>query len=526
MRISDMTPLLQLFSTVVKGVISGFDRIVFKGSILPLMHKDGAASFLRRNGVLNKDYKNWVIQQTQRVVEPAEKLAQTLSGQKIIPIPLSSTRKETLARERERQFGIESGLIGVWSATESCLSYKARYSVEKGFPQLRMERTKCKHLYFYFNHEQFGFMNIRLQTWFPYHIQICMNGREWLRRQLQQQGIGFAAMGNKFLHIDNYLRAQSLLNDQLDARFAAMLEGFLPTVFPAMSSILGPSLSYYWTLWQSEWATDYIFTSPKAIEPIWQALLQHAFMTGTSTRVLRYLDRPITAEGKPYLNMNHDVLSRVLDFQDGLRVRHWVDNNSVKVYTQQNVLRIETTINDPGMFKVHRHAQGESKRKPKRRMALRKGVADIPLRAQVSQDINHRFETQLATFQTDTALHEVIVGLCQGRTQSGRRIRGLDITGKDRALLLALSDSSFELSGITNKALRQKLYGQQGFRNLTDKQLSAKVSRQLRLLRDHGLIRKYPRQRKYGLTTKGRQLSITLPALLNASVKELMDIAA
>jgi hypothetical protein len=521
-----MTPLLQLFSKVVKGVISGFDRIVFKGSILPVMHRDGAASFLRRNHVLNKDYKNWMIQQTQRIVEPAEKLAQTIGGQKIIHIPSSSTRKETLARERERQFGMESGLIGVWSATESCLSYKARYSAEKGFPQLHMERTKCKHLYFYFNHEQYGFMNVRLQTWFPYHIQICMNGREWLRRQLQQHRIGFAAMGNKFLHIEDYLEAQSLLNAQLDTKWASMLESFLPTVFPAMRSILGPSLSYYWTLWQSEWATDYIFTGPKAIEPIWQALLKHAFMTGTSTRILRYLDRPITAESKPYTNMNHDVLSRVLDFQDGLRVRHWVDNNSVKVYTQQNVLRTETTINDPSMFKVYRHAQGESKRTPKRRLALRKGVADIPLRAQVSQDINHRFETQLATLQTNTSLQEVIAGLCKGRMQSGRRIRGLDITGKDRVLLLAMSDSSFELSGITNQALRQKLSGQMGFRHLTDKQLSAKVSRQLRLLRDQGLIRKYPRQRKYGLTTKGRQLTIALPALLNASVKELMDIAA
>lgn len=521
-----MTPLLQSFAKVVKGVISGFDRIVFKGYILPLMHKDGAASFLRRNGVLNKDYKDWVTKQTQHIVEPAEKLAQTIDGQKVTPIALSGIRKETLARKREQENGIETGLIGVWSATESCLSYKAHYCAEKGFPQLRMQRTKCKHLYFYFNHEQFGFMHVRLQTWFPYHIQICMNGREWLRRQLEQHGLGFAAMGNKFLHLEDYPSTQSLLDAQLDADWPSMLNAFVPLVFPAMPCILGSSLSYYWTLWQSEWATDYIFTQPKDIEPIWQSLLRHAFMTGTSTRILRYLDRPITAEGKPYANMNNDVLSRVLDFQDGLRVRHWVDNNSVKVYTQQNVLRIETTVNDPGMFKVYRHAQGESKRKPKRRLGLRKSVADIPLRAQVSQDINNRFEKQLATFQTDTSLQEVIGMLCKGRIQSGRRIRGLDITGKDRALLLALSDSSFELSGISNKALREKLSGQMGFRNLTDKQLSAKVSRQLRLLRDHGLIRKYPRQRKYRLTTKGHQITVALPALLNASVKELMNIAA
>lgn len=521
-----MITLLQRLADGVKGVISGFDRIVFKGSILPIMYKEGAASFLRSRNVLNKEYRDWVTKQTQNIVEPAEKLAQTIPGQKITPISSSKLRKETLARERQQKHQIDTGLIGVWSATESCLAYKARYSAEKGFPQLHMEQTKCKHLYFYFDHEQYGFMNVRLQTWFPYHIQICMNGREWCRRQLQQQQIGFAAMGNKFLHIEDYQKAQQALDVQLDTRWSSMLEGFLPVVFPAMKQILGPYLSYYWTLWQSEWATDYIFTSPKAIDPIGHALLQHAFMTGTSTRVLRYLDRPITLEGKPYANMNNEVSSRVLDFQDGLRVRHWVDSNSVKVYTQQNVLRIETTINDPKMFKVHRHAQGEPASKSKRRLGLRKGVADIALRAQISQDINNRFDEQLATFQNDQSFHDLLVDLCKAKTKSGKRIRGLDLTGKDRALLLAMGDPAFDISGLHNKALRDKLSGQLGFINLTDKQLSAKISRQLRLLRDHGLIRKLPRQRRYRLTTRGRQISIALSTMLGTSIKELMEKAA
>ncbi len=521
-----MTTLLQRFSGVVNGVLSGFDRIVLKGSFLPLMYAKGVTRFLQSKNVLNKDYKDWVIKQTQSIVEPAEKLAHELDGQKIIPISSSKFRKEALARKHQQKMGIETGLIGVWSATESCRSYKARYSAEKGFPQLRMEQTKCKHLYFYFDHKEYGFMNIRLQTWFPYHIQICLNGREWLRRSLQQKGIGFQAMGNKFLHIDDYQQAQSLLDSQLDTHWPSMLEGFLPVVFPAMKQIMGEYLSYYWTMWQSEWATDYIFTSPKAIVPIRDSLLQHAFMTGTSTRVLRYLDRPVTIEGKPYANMNNELYSRVLDFQDGLRVRHWVGSNSVKVYTQQNVLRIETTMNDPKMFKVFRHAQGESETQPKRRLEIRKGVADITLRTQVSQEINDRFTQQLATYQDDMALKDLLAGICKAKTKSGKRIRGLDITGKDKALLLSISDPAFGISGINNKALRVKLSGQSGFKKLTDKQLSAKVSRQLRLLRDHGLIRKLPRQRKYCLTAKGRQISIALPALLNASVAELMNKAA
>jgi hypothetical protein len=165
---------------------------------------------------------------------------------------------------------------------------------------LQNYQTRCNHLYFYFDDPELGFMNIRLQTWFPYHIQVCLNGREWLRRSLEQEGIEFQVKGNKFLHIGDYEKAQQLLDRQLDARFAERLNSFLPVVFPAMQDILGPYYSYYWTLWQSEWSTDLIFTSPGKLAGIMDSLLHHAHITGTSTAVLRYLDRPLTQAGNPY----------------------------------------------------------------------------------------------------------------------------------------------------------------------------------------------------------------------------------
>jgi hypothetical protein len=111
-------------------------------------------------------------------------------------------------------------------------------------------------------------------------------------------------------------------------------------------------------------------------------------------------------------------------------------------------------------------------------------------------------------------------------TKQGRRVRALDPTGKDRALLQALREPTFCICGISNRALREKLCHETGYKNRTEKQLSAKLSRQLRLLRDHGLIRKMPRQNKYMLTAKGRELTTAIDALLAASTKQLMDIAA
>lgn len=514
------------FRDIVKGIMTGFDRIVFKGSILPLMYAEGAMRFCRAHGIRNKDFKSWAIEQTSQVVESAERYAQQNCGCGIEPILSSKIRKEDIAHKRQQQSGIQSGLIGVWSATESCWSYKAQYNAHAGYPQLRRDWTKCKHLYFYLDHEQYGFMNIRLQTWFPYHIQICLNGREWLRRGLEREGVGFVARGNKFAHIDDYALAQTLLDRQLDTRWEPMLGGFLPGVFPARQAILGPRLSYYWTLWQSEWATDLIYPSPEDIAPIMDSLLRHAFMTGTGERVLRYLDCPMKKDGMPRANMNHEVTSKLLDFHDGLRVRHWVDGNSVKCYNELNVLRVEMTMNQPGMFHVHRHAQSQGDSEPKRLLPLRKGVADVVLRTKVSQDVNDRFMDNLATAQCETPVRTLLDEVVKPFTKDGRRVRALDPTGKDRALLQALHDPTFCISGISNKALREILCEKTGYKDVTQKQLSAKMSRQLRLLRDHGLIRKMPRQKKYMMTRKGRELTMVLDALLAASTKQLMDIAA
>ena len=521
-----MELFIKRFSGLVKGTLSGFDRIVFKGCILPLMSYLEVMNFCRTMGILNKDYKSWMMNQTKLIIEDAEQYAINNCGQGITHIPTWRTRKETLAHERQQTNRITSGLIGIWSCLEAGSSYRAAYCPDRGYPLLKPYKTRCKHLYFYFDDPKLGFMNIRLQTWFPYHIQVCLNGREWLRRSLEQRNIDFLVHGNKFLHIADYHQAQELLNDQLNVRFAKLLNSFLPIVFPAMRDILGPYLSYYWTLWQSEWATDIITSSSDKLSGLMDSLLRHAHMTGTSTRVLRYLDRPLTKAGKPDRRSSDDVITRLTDFNDGIRCRHWVGNNSVKVYNEQNVLRFETTINDPGKFLVFRHKQGESEDRSKQRRPMRKGVVDIPLRASISQDINNRFMNDLAQLKDDTPVGDFIETITSHTVKNGRRFRALDPTGKDRELLQAISDPAFRISGLTNKMLREKLSGTSFGGKRTEKQLSAKISRHLSLLRAHGLIRKLPRQHRYQLTLKGVKLTNMLNAILSASTENLLEIAA
>ena len=521
-----MDSFVQRFAGKIKGVISGFDRIIFKGCLRPLMFADGAMSFFRSRGVLNKDYKAWVMAQSEALVEAANNYARSTCGHGVTPISSCHERKEKIAHDRQRELGVKYGLIGVWSCVEACSTYRARYDAQAGFPQLRSEYSRCKHLYFYYDHADYGFLSVRLQTWFPYGIQIALNGREWLRRSLDKHNIPFVLHGNKFLHIADYLRAQKLLAAQSDARWVPLLAGFLPQTFPSMGKTLGPHLSYYWTLWQSEWATDYVFATPGDLNPIMDALLRHALMTGTCERVLRYMGRPVDAAGQPHPLANPEVLTRANVWHEGVRIRHWVDKNSVKFYNEHNILRAEMTMNNPGMFRVFRRPEGRKSAGPKKRMPLRKGIADIPVRTQVAADVIHRFTEQMATLRDDTPMREVLREVSRPSIQNGRRIRALDVTGKDRELLQAIADPLYAVAGITNKHLRQKLHASPWAKNGTDKQLSARLSRNLRLLRDHGLIRKIPCQRKYALTAQGQILTTALNAMLAASTQQLMEKAA
>jgi len=447
---------------------------VFKGCLRHLAYAEGAARFLAGRGVLNKDYKAWMLAQSAALVAACERLAREQTGTGIAHIPSLRERKEELAHARMREKGVVCGPVGVWSCTESCRTFRAAFDPGAGRPRLRPEHGKCKHLYFYHNHAEYGFMSVRLQTWFPYEIQIALNGREWLRRGLEARGVPHTVDGNKFLSVGDFAAAQRLLDAQPLCPWFGILDGFAREAFPTMGQTLGGGPGYRWTLWQSEWATDLIFDSPGSVAPLMGSLLRHELANGTGERVLRYFGRPVRPDGQPHPLADPDILSRAGVWYDGVRMKHWLDGNSVKFYNE----------------------------------------------------INARLIGQAAQVK-DTARVRDVVASVGRRTCGGRAVRALDLLGKDRTLVEAVADPALaSLAGVTNKALHKTLAGTTWARGMTGKRLSARVGRNIRLLRDHGLLAKAPKQRKYHLTEKGRRIAALLPALLSASTEQLTQHAA
>ena len=444
-----MDSLLSKFETLVNSVITGFDRIMFKGIIQPIMHAEGMESFLIARKIKNKDFKDYAIAQSQSIVQSAEETSREHFNRGVTYIPSANERKEKLAHDRQKENGVKEGLIGIWiaakllawSCVESCNTFRSTFDPNKTYPILRNERSKCKHLYYYFDDPVYGFMNVRLQTWAPYQIQFALNGREWLRRSLDAAGCGYVLDGNKFLHIDDYDLAQRFLDEQVQTDFSQMLKGFLPSVFPNMPEILGPGLSYRWTFWQSEVAKDYIFNDRDQLSALMDDFLLHALITGKGDRVLKYFGAPVKSNGQPYSTANPEILSRAKTWYDGLRVRHWKISNSVKFYNEHNVLRFEMTMNDPTRFKIHRHAENQDKSEPKRFMPMRKGIADTAARAQVSKDVANRFSEQMAAVEVKTPLGELLAPVSAPINRNGKRVRALDVLGKDLEFLRATRES-------------------------------------------------------------------------------------
>jgi len=516
--------LISAFGDAIVGVSSGFDRIVFQGMIKPLMYPEGAMGFFDRRRILYKDAKNWFIKQTERMYNAVQQWSLRECGERITFLPSSKTRKDEVARQRQKEKGSTVGPVGVWSCLESGGTY--RLARAEGAPVLRCYPGQCRHLYTYLDHADYGFMSIRMQTWFPYRIQIALNGREWLARQLEKAGIGFERLGNKILHVDDFSAMQALLDQQLRTNWCSLLDSFVPIAFPTITSTLGMDLKYTWTLWQSEWASDLLFRDRQALANAMIAMVRHAFIGGHPERLLHYFGHPVKKNGQPRRNFGGSLKSNVIELDNGYRIRHWLNSNSVKMYNEANVLRIESTINDPSAFRAHRRKQGAGDDTPTQLLPLRKGVADTFLRASVSQSINERFADYVATTRSSTPLRSVLETVTQRKRKRGRSVRALVPTGKDLDLLTAIADPRFTVGGFCNKDLRDLLADNERYVGKTGKQQSGTTTRAIRLLRDHGVIRKLPKRRRYRLTSSGRQLVTALQAALAASTEELTAIAA
>src|SRR5215469_7163186 len=140
---------------------------------------------------------------------------------------------------------------------------------------------KCLFLYHYQIHPVFGFLNARIQTWFPFSIQICLNGREWLGRQMQAAGLDYLQQDNCFPSIANWTKAQRLRDRQLKTKWPK--HGIAQQLNPIHTEIFRKHpISYYWSTYQHEWALDVVFRHATDLRCFYPRWVNHAMTTFSS----------------------------------------------------------------------------------------------------------------------------------------------------------------------------------------------------------------------------------------------------
>ena len=545
----------------ILGTLSGFDRIRFRGTFRVLAVARLLLTWLNHQSVLIKDFGAFAESLTQRLQGAVEQVArECLRARGLLDersrrpavCYLSSPQldKEKLVAKLIQKEGLTEGVVTVLSSVELCRSFEVRRNPDTKHLDLVPEIRKCLHWYVYFSDAVLGLCHVRIQSWLPFTVQVCVNGRDMLCRELTKRGIGFVRSDNCLTNVDDFAVAQEILNAQPWLPWSTLLDDLVGRACPELLKLPGygsQPQQYYWSADETECPTDVVFRSAEKLAALYPSLVRHAMETFSSGDVMRFLGKVRIPKSGVDVRFQGEVQTKRLIRPEGVCVKHWLNRNSLKMYDKQgSVLRVEPTINDTSDFGVYRATEADPTG-PKKWRKLRKGVVDLPRRTEISRAANERYLTALAAVDSQTPLGRVADKLAQPVVTKTSRARGLNpLTGIDARLITILLRGEFCLNGFRNRDVRDLLFPPSpAARQPTDppttpsadaateaaalterKRQSGQVTRLLRLFRAHGLIRKIPKTHRYQLTTAGRRVLPTFPAARAASTQALNAIAA
>jgi len=244
--------------------------------------------------------------------------------------------------------------------------------------------------------------------------------------------------------------------------------------------------------------------------------VDHAIKRFDSRDVLRFLGRRTNSR------FNGEVSSSLLTRSEGVRVKHWLQENSIKRYDKQgSVLRVETTVNNARRFKVRKMTVWNGVRRM-RWIPMRHAVADLDRRVEISRAANERYLEALAVVEEPSPARELLDGVSRPVTKDDRPYRALrPVSPQEASVFKVVLNGQFLLKGFTNRDVRQHLEPSPTTDVQERRRASGRTTRLLRLLRAHGLIRKVSATRYYRVTPKGQRIMTAALKLRDADVTKL-----
>jgi hypothetical protein len=487
-----MALLTERYAAQIAGVLSCYDRIVITGTLPSVCFPEGMATYLRLHGHRVFDYPRFAEPLREAIRQNAERIARE-SGLAIEFIrSVGAFRKEDRIRAILAERGDQPGLVHIFSAMEPCAAFTPWHDKPSGKTGLRYKDGKCLHYYFYFLDAEFGLCYLRVPTWAPFRLQFYCNGHTWLAGQLRREGIACEPLDNTFRTIGDFARAQALADAFPIERLHRFLDGLALRYCPVAAQF---GATYHWSLMQVEYATDLLFHRQADLRPLYDTLVRTAVHAVKPEHVATFLGRKLTGAYRDELG--NDFHTRL----QGACLKHHMGPVAIKLYDKQAlVLRIETTVNDVSFFRHHRTVEHKDGTAEAKLAPMRKTIYSLPPLRALLLAANRRYLAFLSDLTDPAAGIAQVERLAEPVRQEERSYPGFNLfRSDDLALFLALTRGEWQISGFRNASLRRVLANRSG----------PQLSRLLKRLHAHGLVKRVGHTYKYYLTQAGQRVALT-----------------
>jgi len=502
-----MELITERYEDKVLGTIGCFDRVVLTGTLPGICYADGITGYLYRNGVRIFDYAKFAEPYRHLIRENAENLARS-NGIEIDHLNKQATKKEKIVQtglERLQKEGKKvEGLFYIISAMERCPTYKPWFDKKTGRAYLKSSWSQCLHYYFYFIDKYLGLCYVRVPTWLPFRLQVYFNGHNWLANMLSKEGIDYQMGDNAFLNISDFEKAQKISDRFSVAALHTLLDNFAK-IFCPVSELF--ETNYHWSVMQAEYATDIIFRRQKDLGKIYENLIRTAIHTVKPDNISTFLGR------KLHGNFQGEVGNKYSVRLEGSVLKHQMGKVEIKMYDKfQQVLRIETTANDISFFQHYRNVEHKDGTVSKKFTSMKKNIYSLKPLIQIMKATNRRYIEFISAIEDRSAGTKRLKKVTGRKEEGNRGYKGFNFfDDTDMEIMQVISQGKFNISGFRNKDLRKYL---------SDRS-TGQISRVIKRMKIHGLIKKAKNSYKYYLTMLGKQVVITA-----MKIKELVIIPA
>jgi len=493
-----MKLLTETYKNEISFILSCYDRIIISGTLPEISYSQGMTKYMYQNEVRIFDYPKFAEPFKEAIRANAERIAKE-NGVEIEFIRKAGVRKESIISEKIAERGNRPGLVHIISTMEACTTYKPWHDKTTGKTFLKPDTSKCLHYYFYFIDPQVGLGYVRVPTWCPFRLQVYVNGHNLLASQLKQAGISYTLIDNAFDSLEDAGKAQELSDSISIEKLHRKLDEFAWQFCPVYKDL---NQRYHWSVMQVEYATDIVFKNQGSLQQIYSELVATAIHTVKPENIATFLGHKLDPRYEGEVGNNYHVRL------EGSRIKHTMGSVSIKMYDKfSKILRIETTTNDISFFKhfrevVHRDGTTSHEMAP-----LKKNIYSLSFLSENLKASNKRYLKFISAFDNKEAGRKRLGKITSSKSENNRNYKGFNFFSTvDLTVLIAIVRGEFNINGFRNKNL-QKLLGFNG----------SKISRLIKRLRVHGLIKKARDSYKYYLTKIGKETII-----MAQKIKELV----